>query len=204
MSGDDKPTAVRPVKVARGRAPNEIACVEVLSGGSSGRLLPLTTGSTLIGRGSTCDLPLDDDGVSRRHAKIAITEGGEVKLIDLASTNGTYLNGEKVELTSIREGDRIQVGSDVTVQFVYRKREEISRRRAQSDEPPEPNPLTKRETEVAILVADGLTSQEIADSLGISLRTVTTHLGNIYDRLGLPGRAALARFVVQRGLVGEE
>ena len=201
MSADDKPTAVRPVKVARGRAPGEVACVEVLNGSSSGRLMPLTTGSTLIGRGSTCDLALDDDGVSRRHAKIAISQEGVVNLIDLDSTNGTFINGARVDLSIVREGDRIQIGSDVTVQFVYRKRGEITRRRAPVEDEPAV-PLTKREREVAVLVADGLTSQEIADRLHISPRTVTTHLGNMYERLGLPGRAALARYVVQRGLVG--
>jgi DNA-binding CsgD family transcriptional regulator len=201
VGSDDKPTAVRPVKVARGRAPGEIACVEVLSGSSAGKLFPLTTGSTILGRGSTSDLALDDDGVSRLHAKIAISEDGVVNLIDLDSTNGTYLNGARIDVSIVREGDRIQIGSDVTVQFVYRKRDEL-RRRPEPEAQPGPT-LSKREREVAVLVAEGLTSQEIADRLHISPRTVTTHLGNVYERLSLSGRAALARWVVQHGLMAE-
>ena len=87
----------------------------------------------------------------------------------------------------------MQVGPEATIQFVYKTREALQ-------PSTEEVPLSKRELEVARLVAQGLTSQEVATDLGISPRTVTTHLSNIYDRLGLPGRAALARYIVQRGL----
>lgn len=201
MSRDEKSTVVRPIRVARGRVPGQIACIEVLAGSAKGRLLPLTTGSTLIGRGSTTDLMVDDDGVSRQHAKIAVSEEGIVNLIDLDSTNGCFVNGSKVDIAAIRDGDRIQIGPDVVLQLVFRKREEIAKRR-QRQAPAPGETLSKRETEVAVLVAEGLTSQEIADRLHISPRTVTTHLSNMYERLELSGRAALARYVVQHGLLG--
>lgn len=181
------------MRAARGRAPDEAACLSVLSGNAAGKVLPLTTGSTLIGRSEKADLTLTDDGISRRHAKIAISEDGVVNLIDLDSTNGTFVNGARIDMVILREGDRVQIGPEATVQFVYKSREALA-------PTAEEVPLSKRELEVARLVAEGLTSQEVATELGISPRTVTTHLSNIYDRLGLPGRAALARYVVQRGL----
>lgn len=192
-SQDDKPTAVRPVRVARGRAPNEIACLEVLAGTSAGTVLPLTTGSTTIGRSDSADLTLTDDGISRRHVKIAISEDDIANLIDLDSTNGTFVNGTRVDMVILREGDRVQVGPEATLRFVYQTRDDLAPKE-------EDIPLSKREIEVARLVAHGLTSQEVATELGISPRTVTTHLSNIYERLGLPGRAALARYIVQAGL----
>ncbi len=196
---DDKPTAVRPVRIARGRSPGEVACLEVLGGKAIGRVLPLTTGSTLIGRSTKADLQLDDDGVSRRHAKLVIGDEGVVNLIDLDSTNGTFLNGARIDLAIVREGDRIQIGPDATLRYLYRARAELVRkdpkvRAAEAG-------LSRRELEVAVLVAEGLTTDEIGARLHISPRTVSTHLSRIYERLGLPGRAALARLVVQQGLL---
>lgn len=196
---EDKPTAVRPVRIARGRTPAEVACVEVLVGQAQGKVLPLTTGSTLIGRSTKADLFLDDDGVSRRHAKLVIGEEGVVNLIDLDSTNGTFLNGARIDLAIVREGDRIQIGPDATLRYLYRSRAELARRdpKARAAEVG----LSKRELEVAVLVAEGLTTDEIGTRLHISPRTVSTHLSRIYERLALSGRAALARYVVQHGLL---
>jgi DNA-binding CsgD family transcriptional regulator len=201
VSGDDKSTVVRPVRIARGPNLGEVACLEVLSGNRAGDVLPLTTGSTLIGRASDADLSLDMDGVSRRHAKLAIGEEGVVNLIDLASTNGTFLNGARIDMAIVREGDRIQVGPDATLRFLYKQRAELRRRepavRAAAAG------LSKRELEVAVLVAEGLTNTEVAQRLFISPRTVTTHLTRIYERLEISGRAALARHVVQQGLLDD-
>lgn len=57
--------------------------------------------------------------------------------------------------------------------------------------------LSARETEVARLVAEGLTNPEIAERLFISQRTVTTHVQHIYQRLGVGSRSGLTRYVVE-------
>jgi DNA-binding CsgD family transcriptional regulator/pSer/pThr/pTyr-binding forkhead associated (FHA) protein len=61
-------------------------------------------------------------------------------------------------------------------------------------------PLSARQLEVSRLVANGLTNASIGAQLGISTRTVTSHLDHIYARLEINSRAALTRWIVERGL----
>ncbi|MGH2560235.1 MAG: helix-turn-helix domain-containing protein [Thermomicrobiales bacterium] len=61
--------------------------------------------------------------------------------------------------------------------------------------------LTPREVEIARLLAEGLSNQQIADALSISLRTAQTHVANILNKLGLSSRAAVAAHAVRHGIV---
>lgn len=63
--------------------------------------------------------------------------------------------------------------------------------------------LSDREREVALLVADGLSSSEIGASLGVGRRTAESHRSNILQKLGLKSTAALVEMVVLAGLDGE-
>ena len=65
-------------------------------------------------------------------------------------------------------------------------------------------PLSPRELDAARLVADGLSTVEIAARLTLSPRTITTHLDHIYSRLGFRSRASLARYVTDAGLLSPE
>jgi hypothetical protein len=69
---------------------------------------------TRIGRSSEADVRLADTGVSRLHAELRRL-GEEVVLVDLGSTNGTTLNGRRVQEGRLRDGDRIGVGSSLLV-----------------------------------------------------------------------------------------
>ncbi len=64
-----------------------------------------------------------------------------------------------------------------------------------------PTELTTREMEVLHLVAEGLTSEQLAERLHISYRTVTTHLTSIYSKLGVTSRATATRFAVEHHLI---
>lgn len=69
-------------------------------------------------------------------------------------------------------------------------------------EPTRPNPLTKRQTEIAGLVAEGLTNREIADRLVISKRTADTHVEQILGKLGFHNRAQIASWVTRTRTAG--
>jgi hypothetical protein len=66
----------------------------------------------VIGRSSDLDMVLVEDMVSRKHAKIS-TAGQQIVIQDLGSTNGTFVNGEKVKKIRLKEGDRILVGTSI-------------------------------------------------------------------------------------------
>ena len=70
-----------------------------------GKAFPLS-GTTFVGRATECQLRIDDAGLSRKHAKLIPTNDGVV-LEDLASTNGSYHNGQRVPHAVARPGDEI-------------------------------------------------------------------------------------------------
>jgi serine/threonine-protein kinase len=63
-----------------------------------------------VGRGENNDVVIDDERVSRSHARLEINPHGEVKVIDMGSTNGVMVNGVKVKETVIKPGDVVQMG----------------------------------------------------------------------------------------------
>lgn len=79
---------------------------------------PLTPPGVVIGRGTDADLRIDDPGVSRRHARIAVNPsagGSSVTVTDLDSTNGVVLNGHKVQTAGVADGSEIRLGNTVIV-----------------------------------------------------------------------------------------
>jgi two-component system, cell cycle response regulator len=84
----------------------------VLVGADVGANYPLT-GPVIIGRGADAQVSLDDDGISRRHCRI-VRGAGAYEFEDLNSTNGSYVNYERVEgRVTLEDGARIQVGNTV-------------------------------------------------------------------------------------------
>jgi hypothetical protein len=66
----------------------------------------------LIGRSSDLDMVLVEDMVSRKHARIQ-TQGEQIWIEDLGSTNGTFVNGEKIKRARLKEGDRVLIGTSI-------------------------------------------------------------------------------------------
>lgn len=77
----------------------------------AGAAYPLVRGTTVLGRGSDVDIRVEDPGVSRRHCAIVLGEPALVR--DLSSTNGTFVNGERVEEVTLGDGTQVQIGGTV-------------------------------------------------------------------------------------------
>jgi len=91
-----------------------------ISGKYQGGEFPLKMSRQVtIGRSSELDMVLVEDMVSRKHAKITVGPG-KVLIEDLGSTNGTFVNGEKIRQARLKEGDRILIGTSI-LQLVQRE-----------------------------------------------------------------------------------
>ncbi len=66
---------------------------------------------------------------------------------------------------------------------------------------PSPGVLTEMESEVLRLIADGLTTKDIAGHIGMAVRTVEFHITNIYDKLGVTSRASAVRWAKEHGIL---
>jgi two-component system cell cycle response regulator len=91
----------------------------VLSGRSVGKMFKLPSTDITIGRSLDAEIRLEDEGISRLHMRLSRTEGGGVVLVDLDSTNGSYVNGHRIHRQDLDDGDRIQVGSVTILKFSY-------------------------------------------------------------------------------------
>jgi len=98
-----------PVASARPRShPAQRPWLEV-----DGDQYPLLAAITVLGRDNTADVILDDPGISRQHTEIRVTSDGPhliTNIRDLGSTNGTFVNGERVTSQRLADGDRVSVG----------------------------------------------------------------------------------------------
>jgi len=80
-----------------------------LEGPAAGRVVPLNFDRAWFGRQATCDVVLDEEGTSRLHFSIE-RQGADYVLVDNRSTNGTFLNGARVERSALKPGDDILAG----------------------------------------------------------------------------------------------
>jgi diguanylate cyclase (GGDEF)-like protein len=88
------------------------ACLVFVEGAAVlGLRVPLAD-EVVLGRDPSCPVPLIADDVSRRHARISADGEGHL-LVDLDSTNGTWVNGSAVRVHRLRAGDRIRLGAFV-------------------------------------------------------------------------------------------
>jgi len=96
-----------------------LAALIVLRGEEIGRDFRLRKKAMVIGRSSSADICLPDDGASREHARIdfrgTAAAGSDTTFVlsDLGSTNRTIVNSEEVESVQLRDGDKIQIGETI-------------------------------------------------------------------------------------------
>jgi pSer/pThr/pTyr-binding forkhead associated (FHA) protein len=169
--------------------------------------LEADTAQVVIGRGPTCDISLAwDPEVSRLHAVIERVGEDWAVADDGLSSNGTFLNGERVHgRKRVGDGDRVQVGETGMVFRVPAAAPLEPTARRATDEPSRISPAQRR-----VLVAlcrpyhEGgsfaapATNQQIADELVLGVDAIKTHMRALYDRFSvedLPQQQKRAKLV---------
>jgi diguanylate cyclase (GGDEF)-like protein len=84
----------------------------VVYGGNLGKAYYLQQAEEIVGRDLSADIHLDEDSISRRHARITVTHK-ETTVYDLDSTNGVFVNGHRVQRAALEDGDRLHLGETV-------------------------------------------------------------------------------------------
>lgn len=156
----------------------------------AGRAVDLRVGTSLIGRSSACEVPLDDALVSRRHAQL-VTTVDAVTVHDLGSINGVFVNGKRINGSQLlRDGDQVQLGTQV---MVLRSMADSGRGRPG----PRPSAETLRGIEFATPAAPG---RSLAVTLGEGEATFSAHtldlLGGVADKVLALGRGEEAEKVL--------
>lgn len=95
-------------KVSGGEGGMDVNLVLLKKNGSN-KIFPLPSNVTVIGRRHICDLCIPIESVSRQHCQLS-SDNGMLKIRDLDSRNGTYLNGKRIKEAVIKAGDSIKIG----------------------------------------------------------------------------------------------
>ena len=93
----------------------------VSEGPRYGQMIRLLGSAITIGRAEDCEIQVDDRSISRQHAKVRVERSGEeVRYVmhDLATDNGTYVNGSRSLPVELKNGDQIRLGR---TEFIFKR-----------------------------------------------------------------------------------
>jgi two-component system, cell cycle response regulator len=124
MEKEDKTTIIN-IKKSGLDAENKQAVFIIIAGNSVGSMFKVHSGGLLIGRSPDADICINDKDVSRRHAKVIKESAGNIIIVDLKSTNGTYCNGRRIHQHTLKDGDKIKIASTTIMKFSYQDSTEI-------------------------------------------------------------------------------
>ena len=113
----------------------------IKSGPGAGRTVKVEGTEFTIGREAGVDLVLQDGKASRRHAALRVLPDGRATLYDLGSSNGTFVNGRRIQSTLLQGGEQIQIGDTVIVADGAAPAQPAAPAAAAAPQPPAPQPV---------------------------------------------------------------
>jgi diguanylate cyclase (GGDEF)-like protein len=107
-------TRITKVQAVKPSGESGSACLVLIypPGPDMGKRFPLDKSEFVLGRGADCDIQVDRDSVSRRHAKV-VRADTSWNVEDLGSTNGSYVNDNPIQTATLRDGDFLKIGAAI-------------------------------------------------------------------------------------------
>jgi two-component system, cell cycle response regulator len=108
-------TRITRIQVPKPEGSSDEACLVLIypPGPDMGRRFPLDRPEFVLGRGTDCDIQVDRDSVSRRHARVFLKDGTSWMVQDLGSTNGSYVNDTQIQQAGLGDGDFLKIGAAI-------------------------------------------------------------------------------------------
>lgn len=106
------------------RPAHNAGTLTIVRGMDAGRVFRLLGTGTVIGRGHSAEVMLDDQAVSRQHARITRRADGQYLIEDLGSTNGTFVEGRRIQRALLFSGCRVQFGPHISLRFAVMPEDE--------------------------------------------------------------------------------
>jgi pSer/pThr/pTyr-binding forkhead associated (FHA) protein len=170
------------------------------------RVVP-DNGAVVVGRSSHCDLIVDHPSVSRRHARVTRTGDSGVRVVDLGSRNGTFVDGVRVGEAVVPNGRHVRFGGVTMLVCEQGAALRDDESGLETDSKPcgecrqaagaPTSDLTGAQREVFDLLVRGLAEKAIAKRLGVSVHTAHNHVCAIYRALHVHSRAELMAHVLR-------
>ncbi len=173
--------------------PGRSFVLRFISGKYQGGEFPIVPDKQIVvGRSSDLDMVLVEDMVSRKHARIAMQQD-QIWIEDLGSTNGTFVNGEKIKRARLKEGDRVLIGTSILKVIAGDATSPAARDEAQVKQNLE-NVAAARRTSQARTMSGSIEEVPLPDLLqlfgtskksGVLVVRTDDDVGKIYMRKGL-------------------
>ncbi len=167
---------------------------------------PITLERQSLGRLKTCGIQIVHDTVSREHAEVWCEADG-IHFKDLGSSNGSFVNDDRVNSATVQIGDTLRLGEvalDVSdSNFVEASSVYIERKPTKLSAPGKPvdfdgamNGVSAAQHRVLRLLLTGKSEKEVAEGLHVSPHTVHSHVKQLYRHFCVSSRAELMAYFI--------
>ena len=113
--------------------------LKILSGPQAGQVIRLKNGKNKFGRSPNCDFQIEGQGISKEHFEITVMSG-KMMLTDLKSSNGTFVNGLRVQNSLVRAGDRL-MAHQMLFEFIFASEHAPAKKLLPGSPPPTHSPV---------------------------------------------------------------